>query len=63
MIGRPSSGVQTNGNNLVRTVIKRCGATLEGAVPVDVDGDGRIVKWAEAKEITLGEVLLNPTRI
>ena len=63
LIGLPSSGLHSNGYTLVRAVLKRSGAPLEGTVPFDVDGDGRIVKWAEAEEITLGEVLLNPTRI
>ena len=63
LIGLPSSGLHSNGYTLVRAVLKRSGAPLEGTVPFDVDGEGRIVRWAGAEEITLGEVLLNPTKI
>ena len=63
LIGLPSSGLHSNGYTLVRAVLKRSGALLGETVPFDVDGDGRIIKWAAAEEITLGEVLLNPTRI
>ena len=63
LIGLPSSGIHSNGYSLVRAVLGRSGATLGEAAPFDVDEDGRIVKWGESEEVTLGEVLLNPTRI
>jgi len=63
LIGLPSSGIHSNGYSLVRAVLGRSGATLEEAAPFDVGEDGRIAKWVESEEVTLGEVLLNPTRI
>jgi len=63
LIGLPSSGLHSNGYTLVRAVLKRSGKSLEDAVPFDIDDDGRISKWASNEGFTLGEVLLNPTRI
>ena len=63
MIGLPSSGIHSNGYTLVRAVLERSGAPLDGAAPFDVDDDGRIARWLGADEISLSEVLLNPTRI
>jgi phosphoribosylformylglycinamidine cyclo-ligase len=63
MIGLPSSGIHSNGYSLVRAVLERSGAQLDEPVPFDVDGDGRIARWAGVEGVTLGEVLLNPTRI
>ena len=63
LIGLPSSGLHSNGYTLVRAVLKRSGKSLEDAVPFDIDDDGRISKWASNERFTLGEVMLNPTRI
>jgi len=63
LIGLPSSGLHSNGYTLVRAVLKRSGKSLEDAVPFDIDDDGRISKWASNEGFTLGEVMLNPTRI
>ncbi|MEE3269489.1 MAG: phosphoribosylformylglycinamidine cyclo-ligase, partial [Candidatus Thermoplasmatota archaeon] len=63
MIGLPSNGIHSNGYSLVRAVLERSGALLEEAVPFDVGDDGRITRWVERDRVTLGEVLLNPTRI
>lgn len=61
MIGLPSSGIHSNGYTLVRAVLERSGLSLDDAAPFDADGD-RIVRWNEG-EVTIGEVLLNPTMI
>ena len=61
VIGLPSSGIHSNGYTLVRAVLERSGLSLDDAAPFDADGD-RIVRWNEG-EVTIGEVLLNPTMI
>ena len=61
LIGLPSSGIHSNGYSLVRSVIERTGAGLGEAAPFEV-GDERIERFGEGP-VTLGEVLLNPTRI
>ena len=63
LIGLPSSGLHSNGYTLVRAVLKRSGKSLDDGVPFDINDDGRISKWASNEGFTLGEVLLNPTRI
>ena len=63
LIGLPSSGLHSNGYTLVRAVLKRSGKSLDDVVPFDINDDGRISKWASNEEFTLGEVMLNPTRI
>ena len=63
LIGLPSSGLHSNGYTLVRAVLKRSGKSLDDAVPFDINDDGRISKWASDEGFTLGEVMLNPTRI
>ncbi len=61
VIGLPSNGIHSNGYTLVRAVLKRSGLSLDDAAPFDAGGD-RIVRWTEG-EVTIGEVLLNPTMI
>ena len=61
VIGLPSSGIHSNGYTLVRAVLERSGLSLDDSAPFDV-GDGRVLRWTEG-EVTIGEVLLNPTMI
>jgi len=61
IIGLPSSGIHSNGFSLVRAVLEKTGAELSAPAPFDVD-DGRIERFTDG-EVTLGEVLLNPTQI
>lgn len=61
VIGLPSSGIHSNGYTLVRAVLERSGLSLDDSAPFGVE-DGRIVRWTEG-DLTIGEVLLNPTMI
>jgi phosphoribosylformylglycinamidine cyclo-ligase len=61
LIGLPSSGFHSNGYSLVRSVVEKTGADLRAVAPFEVD-EARIERFAEGA-VTLGEVLLNPTRI
>ena len=61
VIGLPSSGIHSNGYTLVRAVLERSGLSLDDSAPFDV-GDGRVLRWTEG-QVTIGEVLLNPTMI
>ena len=61
LIGLPSSGVHSNGYSLVRSVMAHCGASWEDDAPFEVEGD-RIERFGTGS-LSLGEVLLNPTRI
>ena len=66
MIGLPSSGIHSNGFSLVRKVVEVSGAVYDAPAPFDVNAANRdIVRMDDAgdDDITLGEVLLNPTRI
>ena len=63
MIGLPSSGVHSNGYTLVRAIVERSGFSLMEACPFDSNHENRSIERFEEGEITLGEVLLNPTRI
>jgi len=63
LIGLPSSGIHSNGYTLVRAIIERSEVSLNDVVPFDIDDDGRITKWTSDEGFTLGEVMLNPTRI
>lgn len=61
IIGLPSSGVHSNGYSLLRKVIEKAGVDIEQAAPFSVE-ESRIERFREG-EITLGEVIMNPTRI
>ena len=63
MIGLPSSGVHSNGYTLVRAIVERSGFSLMEACPFDSNHKNRSIERFEEGDITLGEVLLNPTRI
>ena len=63
MIGLPSSGVHSNGYTLVRAIIERSGNSLFEKCPFDSAHENREIERFEEGDITLGEVLLNPTRI
>lgn len=65
LIGLPSSGIHSNGYTLVRAVLERSGLNLKDKVPFDASHLGReIERFPNTKEdLTIGEVLLNPTRI
>ncbi|MBC8437883.1 MAG: phosphoribosylformylglycinamidine cyclo-ligase [Euryarchaeota archaeon] len=61
IIGLPSSGIHSNGFSLVRAVLEKTGADLGSPAPFEVNEE-RIERFTDG-EITLGEVLLNPTSI
>ena len=61
LIGLPSSGIHSNGYSLVRSVLEKSGADLRAAAPFEVE-ESRIERFTDGA-VTLGEVLLNPTRI
>ena len=63
MIGLPSSGVHSNGYTLVRAIVERSGNSLIEKCPFDSTHENRDIERFEEGDITLGEVLLNPTRI
>ena len=63
MIGLPSSGVHSNGYTLVRAIVERSGNSLDEKCPFDSNHENRVIERFEEGDITLGEVLLNPTRI
>ena len=63
MIGLPSSGVHSNGYTLVRAIVERSGNSLTEKCPFDSNHENRYIERFEEGDITLGEVLLNPTRI
>ena len=64
LIGIPSSGIHSNGFSLVRKILEISGANLEAPPPFDVTSEHReIERFDVDKNLTLGEVLLNPTRI
>ena len=67
IIGLPSSGLHSNGYSLVRKVLELTGADLAAPAPFDSDSQNRIIRrfpnYDPSSPATLGEVLLNPTRI
>ena len=63
MIGLPASGVHSNGFSLVRKVVEVSGQSYTDAAPFDTEHPGREIARMGDGAITLGEVLLNPTRI
>ena len=63
MIGLPASGVHSNGFSLVRKVVKLSGLSYTDTAPFDTEHPGRNIIRMGDGAITLGEVLLNPTRI
>ena len=63
IIGLPSSGVHSNGYTLLRAVVEKSGLGLTDPAPFDATHPGREIEGADESGATLGEVLLNPTRI
>ena len=63
VIGLPSSGVHSNGYTLLRAIVDKSGFSLSDTAPFDTDHPGREIEGATDSSPTLGEVLLNPTRI
>ncbi len=66
LIGLPSSGLHSNGYSLVRKILEHAGADLRQASPFDAAVEGREVlrfQTSAPEPPTLGEVVLNPTRI
>tara|TARA_X000000368_G_scaffold23879_1_gene18288 strand:+ start:123 stop:1307 length:1185 start_codon:yes stop_codon:yes gene_type:complete len=63
LIGLPSSGIHSNGYTLVRAIVERSGVTLTEKSPFAPEHENREIERFEEDAITLGEVLLNPTRI
>ena len=63
MIGLPASGVHSNGFSLVRKVVEVSGLAYTDSAPFDTEHAGRQIVRMGDGDITLGEVLLNPTRI
>ena len=63
MIGLPASGVHSNGFSLVRKVVEVSGLAYTDSAPFDTEHAGREITRIGEGAVTLGEVLLNPTRI
>jgi len=63
MIGLPASGVHSNGFSLVRKVVELSGLSYTDPAPFDCEHPGRDIVRMGDGDTTLGEVLLNPTRI
>ena len=63
MIGLPASGVHSNGFSLVRKVVEISGLDYTDPAPFDAVHPGREIVRMGDGVLSLGEVLLNPTRI
>lgn len=68
IVGLPSNGLHSNGYTLVRKIVERTGLSWKEPAPFDVGmgrGDGDVWRQKELEHgpLTLGEVLLNPTKI
>ena len=63
LIGLPSSGIHSNGYSLVRKIVDHAGLAYTDAAPFDAEHPHReLHRWTDGAT-TLGEVVLNPTRI
>ncbi|MDP6194524.1 MAG: phosphoribosylformylglycinamidine cyclo-ligase [Candidatus Poseidonia sp.] len=63
LIGLPASGIHSNGYSLVRKIIEHAGLSYTDTAPFEAEHPGRtLMRWTEGAP-TLGEILLNPTRI
>ena len=63
MIGLPASGIHSNGFSLVRKVVELSGFSYTDPAPFATEFAGREIIRMKDGGVTLGEVLLNPTRI
>jgi phosphoribosylformylglycinamidine cyclo-ligase len=63
MIGLPASGIHSNGFSLVRKVVELSGCAYTDPAPFATEFAGREIVRMKDGGVTLGEVLLNPTRI
>lgn len=63
LIGLPSSGIHSNGYSLVRKIIEHVGVSYTDETPFEAEHPHRtLTRWTSGTP-TLGEVMLNPTRI
>ena len=63
LIGLPASGIHSNGYSLVRKIIEHTGMNYTDVAPFEAKHPARtLMRWTEGAP-TLGEILLNPTRI
>ena len=65
LIGIPSSGLHSNGYSLVRAVVEKGGFEYTEEVPFNTHHEHRVIERFPnyTDQLTLGEVLLNPTMI
>ncbi|RZD47669.1 MAG: hypothetical protein CXT66_06625 [Methanobacteriota archaeon] len=67
LIGLPSSGIHSNGYTLVRAILERTESSLTEAAPFNPTHVSREIERFEGNNstsrVSLGEILLNPTRI